>query len=158
MCRRRFPLLLIFLSCFLPALAHAEDEERPLLYPFDVVVGGQKAVMKDGNGLFAVVENPVKADDAVELAEESALFIINAFSCKEDGTVVEGQPAGVIFGQKTKVVKLNATMDKKPLGPGTYLMNVVAHNKTSRVVFTVGGDAAMKLPDIKKIFEFLNKK
>jgi len=32
---------------------------------------------------------------------------------------------------------MDATMDKKPLKPGTYLMNIVAHNTTARVVFTI---------------------
>ena len=51
------------------------------------------------------------------------------------------------------------SIDKKVLKPGTYLMNVVAHNATSRVVFTVSekkGD--VKLPDFKKILQFLKKK
>ena len=157
MCSRSPSVLLAGLIFLQSVPGHAEDGERPLFYPFDVVVGGQAAVMNDGNDLFAVVEKPVKPDDAVELAEASPLFIINAFSCKEDGTVEEAQPAGIIFAQNAKLVKLDATMDKKPLKPGTYLMNVVAHNKTSRVVFTVGGDGGVKLPDLKKIFEFLKK-
>ena len=134
-------------------------DERPLLYPFDFAVCGHTAEMQEGNILFAVVEKPVKADAAVTLEEVSPMFIINAFPCKEDGTVLEGQPAGVIFARETKEVLLNATIDKKPLPAGTYLMNVVAHNKTSRVVFTVGDkEGKVKMPDIKKIFAFLKKK
>jgi hypothetical protein len=50
----------------------------------------------------------------------------------------------VIFKNNAKEVKLSETLDKKPLGPGTYLMNVVAHNTTSRVVFTVGDEKGVK--------------
>ncbi len=50
-------------------------------------------------------------------------------------------------------------MDKKPLKPGTYLMNVVAHGTTSRVVFTVEDKSGkLKMPDFKKVFDFLSKK
>ncbi len=130
-----------------------------MVYPFDVTVGGQKAVVQKDNILFVVIEKPVKSNAVVALDQESSLFVINAFPCKPDGTVLEGQPAGIIFKNKAKSVKLNETIDKKSLQPGTYLMNVVAHNKTSRVVFTVSekkGD--VKLPDMKKIVEFLRKK
>lgn len=140
--------------------AAVADDERPIFYPFDVTVGGQKAEMQEGNMLFAVVKDPVKADAVVAIEQESPLFIINAFACKEDGSVMEpgAQPA-VMFNQNAKETKLNATMDKKPLKPGTYLMNIVAHNKTSRVVFTIEDKTGkIKMPDFKKVFEFLSKK
>ena len=138
----------------------AAEGERPTLYPFDVTVGGQKAEMQEGNMLFAVVKDPVKPDAVVAIEKESPLFIINAFACKEDGSVMEpgAQPA-VIFNQNAKETKLSATMDKKPLKPGTYLMNIVAHNTTSRVVFTIEDKTGkIKMPDFKKVFDFLNKK
>ena len=129
-----------------------------LLYPFEVTLGGQKAVMQEGNMLFAVVEKPVKPDAVLALEEQSAMLIVNAFPCNEDGTVLETQTAAVIFAKDTREVKLNATIDKKPLAPGTYLMNVVAHSKTSRVVFTVGEPGKIKMPDLSKIFNFLKNK
>jgi hypothetical protein len=136
------------------------EEQRPLVYPFDVTVGGQKAAMQEDNMLFAVVKDPVKPDAVVALEKESPLFIINAFACKEDGSVMEpgAQPA-VIFTQNAKEAKLNATMDKKPLKPGTYLMNIVAHNATSRVVFTIEDKTGkIRMPDFRKVFDFLNRK
>ena len=137
----------------------AQAEERPLVYPFDVTVGGQKALVQKDNILFVAIEKPVKPDALVELEKESALFVINAFPCKPDGTVREGQVAGVIFKTKAASGKLSETLDKKLLKPGTYLMNVVAFNKTSRVVFTVSAKKGdVKLPDFKKIVEFLRRK
>jgi hypothetical protein len=155
-----WPHFLVLLSVLLlgAGVVRAE-EERPIVYPFDVTVGGQKAVVQKDNMLFVVIEKPVKPDAVVALEKESALFVINAFPCKLDGTILENQVAAVIFKNKAREMKLNETIDKKVLKPGTYLMNVVAHNATSRVVFTVSekkGD--VKLPDFKKILQFLKKK
>ena len=155
-----WPHYLVLLSVLLlgAGIARAE-EKRPIVYPFDVTVGGQKAVVQKDNMLFVVIEKPVKPDAVVALEKESALFVINAFPCKLDGTILENQVAAVIFKNKAREMKLNETIDKKVLKPGTYLMNVVAHNATSRVVFTVSekkGD--VKLPDFKKILQFLKKK
>lgn len=139
--------------------AAGEQEKRPVIYPFDVTVGGQKATVQEGNMLFVVIEKPVKPDAVVAIEEESALFVINAFACEADGTVKQnGAPAAVVFKSNAKELKLSETLDKKPLAPGTYLMNVVAHNATSRVVFTVtDGKGEVKMPDFKKILEFLRK-
>jgi hypothetical protein len=155
-----WPHFLVLLSVLLLGAGVAmAEEERPIVYPFDVTVGGQKAVVQKDNMLFVVIEKPVKPDAVVALEKESALFVINAFPCKLDGTILENQVAAVIFKNKAREMKLNETIDKKVLKPGTYLMNVVAHNATSRVVFTVSekkGD--VKLPDFKKILQFLKKK
>lgn len=153
-------VLNLLVAGLLVGVVFGEGEKKEhLLYPFEVTVGGQKAVMQEGNMLFAVVEKPVKPDALLALEEVSPMLIVNAFPCKEDGTVLNtGAPAAIIFAKETKEVKMNATMDKKALKPGTYLMNVVAHNKTSRVVFTVGEKGKVKMPDIGKIFSFLKGK
>ncbi len=136
------------------------EEERPMLYPFDVTLNGQKAEIGDWGDLFAVVKEPVKADAVLAIDKVAPMLIINAFPCKEDGSILmDGAPAAVIFAKETAEVKLDATMDKKNLAPGTYLMNVVANNRTSRVVFTVtDGKKAVKLPDIGKLVDFLRGK
>jgi hypothetical protein len=136
------------------ALIHAE--ERPLILPFEVTIGGHKAVMEKENALFAVVSQPVKADAVLTIEKVAPMLIINAFACKEDGTVEQNAPAAVIFTQNTASTPLDATMDKKPLKPGTYLMNIVAHNTTARVVFTVEDPSGeIKLPTVSSIFKFL---
>jgi hypothetical protein len=52
-------------------------------------------------------------------------------------------------------------MDKLPLKPGRYLINVVAHGVTSRVVFLVedadGAVNALKIPSVKDVFDFMTK-
>ncbi len=137
-------------------------EKRPMLYPFDVTIGGQKAVMMKGNILFAVIEKPVKPDALLEIQKAAPMLIINAFSVKENGVVMEpgAQPA-VYFVKEKNMGKLNETMDKKPLKPGRYLVNVVAHGATSRVLFLVEGkDGAkkdLKVPSVKQVFDFMTK-
>jgi len=140
-------------------LAPLHAEERPSVYPFDVTLGGTKAEMKDGNGIFAEVSKPVAADAVLSLEKEVPMLIINAFPCKEDGSVEESQPAAIIFAQNVKEVKLDATMDKKKLPPGNYLANVVADGKTSRIVFAVSAPEA-KEPKVSfsKILGFMKKK
>lgn len=151
----KFPLLAIS-AAFLLAPLHAED--RPVVYPFDVTLGGHKAVMKDDNLLFAEVPEPVAADAVLALEKEVPMLIINAFPCKEDGTVEEGQPAAILFANKVQEVKLDATMDKKKLKPGNYLANVVADGKTSRIVFNVAAPDAKKGVNFSKILGFLKRK
>src|SRR5690606_28827981 len=123
---------------------------------FEVTLGGQKAVMQDENAVFAVIEKPVKAAAELVIEEEAPMLIVNAFACKEDGTVEQNAPAAVIFVQNTASVTMDTTMDKQPLKPGTYLMNIVAHGATARVVFTVEDPAGeKKRPSFSSILKFL---
>lgn len=151
--------LALLCCCLLAPLAAAD---RPDLYPFDVTLGGTKAVMKEGNEIFAQVDKPVAPDAVRALEKEVPMLIINAFPCKEDGSVEEAQPAAIIFAQNVKEVKLDATMDKKKLAPGMYLANVVAESKTSRIVFVVAApDAkaeAKPAVDFSKVLGFLKEK
>jgi hypothetical protein len=151
-------MIFTLMLCLL-ATVHAGGE-RPLLYPFDVTLGGQKAVMGDGGDLFAVVKEPVKSGATPVIEAEARMLIVNAFPCKEDGTIVmDGALGALIFAQTTAEAKLDAIMDKKKLEPGTYLMNVVANGNTSRVVFTVtDGKKPVKLPDFGKLMDFLRGK
>ncbi|RYD47841.1 MAG: hypothetical protein EOP85_04710, partial [Verrucomicrobiaceae bacterium] len=126
----------ILLSTLMAVSSVIAEETRPTFLPFDVTVGGEEAEMKTGNDLFAVIGKPVKSDAVLTIGKESPLLIVNAFACKENGSVEQHSPAAVIFAQNTATAALNATMDKKPLPPGTYLMNIVAHQATARVVFT----------------------
>ncbi|MGJ8657872.1 MAG: hypothetical protein ACSHX6_15600 [Akkermansiaceae bacterium] len=154
---------LSLLSFLFVGILFAQDvvEKRPMLYPFDVTIGGQKAVMQDGNILFAVVENPVKPDAVLEIEKVAPMLIVNAFAVKENGAVMEpGEQPAVYFVKEMNSVKLSETMDKKPLAPGRYLVNVVAHGTTSRVVFLVEGKGAkkdIKVPSVKQVFDFLTK-
>lgn len=151
-------LILLLVIVLFPTIVRAEDE-RPLFLPFDVTLAGQMAEMKAKDDLFAVIKEPVKPDALLTIAKQAPLLIINAFACKEDGTVEQNATAAVIVAQNTDRTAMNATTDKKPLPPGTYLMNIVAHQATARVVFTVEDPAGkMKFPTLESIMGFLKKK
>ncbi|QJE97198.1 hypothetical protein [Luteolibacter luteus] len=146
---------------FLPLIALVATlnaGERPALYPFDVTLGGTKAEMKAGNELFAEVSKPVAADAVLSIEKQVPMLIINAFPCGDDGSIEEDQPAAVIFAQNVKEVKLDATMDKNKLKPGSYLANVVADDKTSRIVFVVAAPDTKPAVDFSKVLGFLKKK
>ncbi|MBK1829874.1 hypothetical protein JIN77_04000 [Verrucomicrobiaceae bacterium R5-34] len=155
---------LILLSAFLIASLHAQDSgadnKRPTLYPFDVTIGGQKAVMQEGNILFAVIENPVKPDALLEIEQQAPMLIINAFKVNEKGEVMQpGQQPAIIFARNTQSTKLDATMDKQQLQAGRYLANIVANGTTSRVVFVVEDKSGkFKVPSLKSLVDYLKKK
>ena len=124
------------------------------IYPSKVTLGGREAMIQKKGDLFAVIAKPVTTDAFLEIEKQSELLIVNAFRREEDRTVASGTTPGAMFAQKDDQVKLNASLDKKVLKPGRYLMNVVAHKKTSRVVFTVD-DREAELPSLKHITEAL---
>ena len=150
---KMIPLMIALLG-----LDFVSAEERPLFLPFDLTLGDEKAVMKGDNDLFAEITKPVGADALLALDEVVSMLIVNVFPCAEDGTVEESQAAAVIFAKETKEVKLDATMDSKPLKPGTYLANVVAGGKTARIVFQVAEPGAKMQADFSKVLGFLKKK
>ena len=147
------PLVILF--CLAAPLV---AQDRSTFYPFDITLGGTKAEMKAGNELFAEVSKPVTDDAVLALEKQVPMLIVNAFPCKEDGTVEDTQAAAIIFANNVKEVKLDATMDKKKLKPGTYLANIVAENQTSRIVFTVAAPDAKPKVDFSKVLGFLKKK
>jgi hypothetical protein len=104
--------------------------------PFGVKVGGQDARVVGNKDVFARIADPVPANAPVEVVLQTKQVIINAFPCDDKGNAAQGaQPAVVII--KGNKGSLDRTMDKKKLAPGTYVMNVVANSKTSRVWFVV---------------------
>ena len=83
-------------------MLQAQDEKRPTLYPFDVTIGDQKAVMQKGNLLFAVIDKPVSADAILQIEKEDPMLIVNAFKVNPKGEVLlPGQQPAAIFAQKT---------------------------------------------------------
>ncbi|HBC85382.1 MAG TPA: hypothetical protein DCZ94_00355 [Lentisphaeria bacterium] len=105
--------------------------------PFGVKLGGQQAAAK-GDASFATVEQPVADNAELEVAvEKPEMVIINVFPADEKGNVKQGAAAIIIMFQKTNKGTIDQTIDKKKIPAGTYLMNIVAGEKTSRVVFKI---------------------
>ncbi len=115
--------------------------KRPTIYPFDVRVGGQLAVV-EGNpdtAIFAKLKDPVPPDAEVEVEGQPGMLILNVFPVNPDGTVDSSAPVKAIFASGATKVRLSQTMDGSKLEPGLWGMNVVFASATSRVMFWVGG-------------------
>lgn len=105
--------------------------------PFGVKLGGQAATAK-GDANFATVEQTVADNAELEVAVDSPeTVIVNVFPSDEKGTTKEGASAIIILFQKTNKGTIDQTIDKKKIPAGTYLMNIVVADKTSRVVFKI---------------------
>ena len=115
----------------------AAEETLPRHYPFKVSIGEQEATISDPADLFAVIAKPVKASDLIKIEEKAEVILANASPCQADGTVLGGEAVVNLFVQNSDSLGLVATLKKEPLKPGTYLLNVVAHGKTARIVFSI---------------------
>lgn len=131
-------------------------DDPPMFYPFKVTIGEQEATMKNPGDLFAIIEKPVKAADLLKIDKKVEFLIANACPCQEDGTILDGSNVIALFAPNADSLPLKATLKKEALQPGTYLMNVVAHGKTSRVLFTIADPKGkLKIPKVSDIIKFL---
>jgi hypothetical protein len=106
--------------------------------PFPVYVDGEPARVTEQNASYAVIKDAVTPYVEVRAKAEADMLIINVFPCDSDGNVPTGATPAIILGQGTTTVKLSDTMDKQPLTPGNYIMNIViAELGTARVKFEV---------------------
>ncbi|MDB4673608.1 hypothetical protein OAF27_02225 [Verrucomicrobiales bacterium] len=131
---------LITILAVLASLSISQAEDRVSdIYPYDVKVSGELAVAKEGaNSVFATVEKPVAKDAEVILSIDPGQVIVNIFPINpKDGSVAPDAPTKIIFLAEANTFKLDATMDKSTLEPGSYGMNIVAGDKTCRVRFVV---------------------
>ena len=110
------------------------DEVNPL--PFKVKVAGQEAKVK--SPVYAGIEKPVSASADLEFeVKDKSMIIINIFPSTNKGIVDKAAKSKIILVNQSNKTKLNKTMDKSALKPGNYLMNVVADQKSSRILFEV---------------------
>jgi len=133
------PGWLILFTLLLVGGLQAVAADRPAIYPFDVRVGGQLAVVTESPdvAIVARVPEPVAADAELEVTGEPGMLIINLFPAAADGEVAPGaQPKIILLPEGTKV-SLSHTMDSSTLEPGIWLANVVFQQGTSRVLFEV---------------------
>ncbi|MGF1656412.1 MAG: hypothetical protein ACFCU3_05465 [Verrucomicrobiales bacterium] len=132
----------LFLISLCAPILNAEQLRAPI-YPFDVKVNGQLAVIEETNpelAIFAKVKDPVPANAEIEVVGAGESIVINVFPVLETGEVTEDAAAKtkIILNQNgEKTVKLDNTLDGSKLDPGLYGMNIAFGGKTSRVMFTV---------------------
>jgi len=117
--------------------SQAGEGDAAAVYPFEVKVGGHAA--KYGSGVFAKVETPCKPDSLIEVPSATEMVIINVFPVLPDGTLAEDAAAKtkIILIQKGTSARLSETTDRSTLAPGFYGANVVAGQRTSRVLFSI---------------------
>lgn len=120
-------------------LSIANAADRPVVYPFDVKIGGQLAEIKGdpSTTLFAEIEKPVAADAEIEVIGAPGLLIVNVFPLDDNGAVKEGVTPKAIVVPSGTVASMGAFMDGTKLEPGLYGANIVFANTTSRVKFVV---------------------
>ncbi len=123
--------LILTVFALISTAAFAEDP----IYPFNVKLNGETAVKNEESDIFAAFSHPVPANAAIEV-EATGQVIVNAFPCDEKGNPIAGQAPAILMFQAPKS-SLAQTIDGKGLTPGKYLANVVAENKTSRIVFDI---------------------
>lgn len=109
---------------------------RPEFYPFDVKVAGQLGVPAANQ--VAKIANSVTSDADVEVvATVTDTMFVNIFASDPKGLVANTTSPEIILVNGSNKFKLNQTMSKKTLPPGNYMMNIMANNVTSRILFTV---------------------
>ena len=123
-------------TCICVGLPLSGMAESPIL-PFGVELGGQTAVASGEAAIFATIKDPVSADAKITVKVETKMVIINVFACDDKGTPVQGAAPAIILINGSNEGSLSSTMDKKPIKTGTYVANIVAAGKTSRVFFKV---------------------
>lgn len=87
--------------------------------------------------ILSKLNTPVAPDALVQVPGKQESIIVNVFPSDVMGVVKSGLKPEVIMVSGTDNFKLNQTMSKKKLDPGTYLMNIVFAGKTERVLFSV---------------------
>jgi hypothetical protein len=87
--------------------------------------------------ILSKLNTPVSPDALVQVPGKQESIIVNVFPSDVMGVVKSGLKPEIILASGTDHFKLDQTMSKKKLAPGTYLMNIVFAGKTERVLFSV---------------------
>lgn len=136
-------VLVLLLLCGSSWLLHAPaaHAERSPIYPFDVKIGGQLAVISGDpqTAIFAKIKDPVPADAELEVGGRAGLLIVNVFPVKPNGEVPPeaADAIKILVVERSTKTTLDATLDESRLAPGLYGANVVFHHRTARVMFAV---------------------
>lgn len=127
---------LLALFSLVALIAPALAQDGPL--PFPVKIGGQAAVVAEGNTTHSNIAKPVAADAPMTVSNVTGQVIVNIFPSNEKGEPKDAgaQPLVLLFDAGS-AKKISESMTGEAPKPGWHLANVVAGGKTSRVVFQV---------------------
>ena len=151
-------LLAVLATFILAAQALGENTKLPtsIFYPFKVTIDKQTGGVKTKNDLFATFPQAIRKDATLTIEKESPSLIINAFPVKEDGSY-DQQKAVVYFLQHTHAAALSKPLQGALVPGTTYLANIVAHGKTSRITFVMADEKTTRLPGLSHLIDFLKK-
>lgn len=124
----------LFTLAIMVLMAPAVFAEDPI-YPFNVKLNGETAVKKGSNDIFAVFSSAKPSNAEIEVAAEGQV-IVNVFASDKNGQPIAGQTPAILMFQAPKST-LAQTMNGKKLASGTYVANVVAGGRTSRILFDI---------------------
>ncbi|MFA5193601.1 MAG: ankyrin repeat domain-containing protein [Verrucomicrobiia bacterium] len=106
--------------------------------PFPLSIGGHPARDEGRLDSAAVVREAVDPQAEVVIKAQTEMIILNITAANDDGSVKPHSRTAIIMAQGANKVRLDQTMDKKPLAAGLYRMTATAADATAIVLFRVG--------------------
>ncbi|MCX6910080.1 MAG: ankyrin repeat domain-containing protein [Verrucomicrobia bacterium] len=110
--------------------------------PFPLTIGGHPAKDEGRLDAAAVVKEAVAPGAEVVIQAQTEMVILNISPVNDDGTAKPHSRTAIVMAQGTNKVRLDQTLDKKPLAAGLYRMTATAADATAIVLFRIGEDVA----------------
>ncbi|MBI5685305.1 MAG: ankyrin repeat domain-containing protein [Verrucomicrobia bacterium] len=109
--------------------------------PFPLSIGGHPAKDEGRLDAAAVVKEAVDPNAEVVIKAETEMIILNISAANDDGSVKARSRTAIVMAQGANKVRLDQTLDKKPLAAGLYRMTATAADATAIVIFRIGEGA-----------------
>ncbi|MFA6562385.1 MAG: ankyrin repeat domain-containing protein [Verrucomicrobiia bacterium] len=109
--------------------------------PFPLTIGGHPAKDEGRLDAAAVVKEAVAPSAEVVIQAQTEMVILNITAANDDGSVKARSRTAIVMAQGTNKVRLDQTLDKKPLAAGLYRMTATAADTTAIVLFRIGEGA-----------------
>lgn len=110
--------------------------------PFPLSIGGHPAKDEGRMDSAAVVREAVDPKAEVVITAQTEMAILNITAANDDGSVKPRSRTAIVMAQGTNKVRLDQTLDKKPLAAGLYRMTATAADATAIVLFRIGEGVA----------------
>ena len=88
--------------------------------PYPLSIGGHPAKDEGRLDAAAVVKEAVDPNAEVVIQAQTEMVILNICSANDDGSVKPHSRTAIVMAQGTNKVRLDQTLDKKPLAAGMY--------------------------------------
>lgn len=124
------------------AVLAAAQVARAVELPFPLSIGGHAARDEGRLDAAAVVREAVDSKAEVVIQAQAEMVILNISAANDDGSPKAGARTAIIMAQGTNKLRLDQTLDKKPLAAGLYRMTATAADATAIVLFRIGTGVA----------------